>query len=139
MALVRQAGGIVLRTDDGSPHFLLVRAKQNPEHWIFPKGHIEAHESPEEAAAREVEEEAGVQASVLQHIGVVEFPSGGDTIRVDHYLLLFSGQAGAGEKDRQPRWCDYKEAMRLLTFDSSRDLLKKVIGSMGGSRPEALD
>jgi 8-oxo-dGTP pyrophosphatase MutT (NUDIX family) len=57
--LVRQAGAIVFRTDDQGLRFLIVRAKQNPADWIFPKGHIEPGESAAAAALREARERLG--------------------------------------------------------------------------------
>ncbi len=52
---------------------LLVTATRQPNLWVFPKGHIEAGETPEEAAVREVDEEAGVVATVVAPIGTLEF------------------------------------------------------------------
>lgn len=51
---VEEAGGIVFRVVEGQVHILLVlvRAKQKPEAWIFPKGHVEAEESFGAAALR---------------------------------------------------------------------------------------
>jgi 8-oxo-dGTP pyrophosphatase MutT (NUDIX family) len=42
-----------------------VRARTSGDLWVFPKGHIEPGESVGEAAAREVREEAGVEALVV--------------------------------------------------------------------------
>ena len=53
--MVPQAGAIAFRIVDEAPQIMLVRAKKTPEHWIFPKGHIEAGETAEIAAARELE------------------------------------------------------------------------------------
>lgn len=125
MAKVHEAGGIVVRFDDGVPQILLVRARKNPEHWIFPKGHIEAGESAQEAAAREVREEAGIEGSPVVAVGALEFASDGDTVRVDHFLLEFVREIGGGEP-REARWCTYDEALSLLTFAEARELLKRA-------------
>jgi 8-oxo-dGTP pyrophosphatase MutT (NUDIX family) len=111
--------------DEGEPRILLVRAKKNPAHWIFPKGHIEAGESAAEAAVREVREEAGIEATSVAKVGALEFASDGDIMRVEHFLLEFDRVVGGGEP-REARWCGYDEALSLLTFSDARELLKRA-------------
>ncbi len=59
------AGGVVARTVDGERQYLLVEPRRSRGEWVLPKGHIEPGETPEAAAVREVEEEAGVRAAVV--------------------------------------------------------------------------
>ena len=49
------AGAVVYRLEDGQILYLIETARNNPAHWVLPKGHIEAGETPEKAAEREVE------------------------------------------------------------------------------------
>jgi 8-oxo-dGTP pyrophosphatase MutT (NUDIX family) len=56
MQTTRSAGGIVLG-DHGT--IALVRNRKETK-WFFPKGHIEPGETDEEAARREIQEEAGI-------------------------------------------------------------------------------
>jgi 8-oxo-dGTP pyrophosphatase MutT (NUDIX family) len=53
----RSAGGIVLG-DNGA--IALVRNKRGDGSWLFPKGHLEAEETDEAAARREIQEETGL-------------------------------------------------------------------------------
>jgi len=53
------AGVVVVRETPDGWRFLLLRAFR---HWDFPKGAVEAGETPLEAARREVAEEAGITA-----------------------------------------------------------------------------
>lgn len=126
MSKVAEAGGIVVRFDDAKPRFLIVKAKENPNHWIFPKGHIEAGESAKEAAIREVREEAGIEATVLARAGAFEFDYEGETIEVEFYLLEYTRMVGGGEQ-REVRWCTLEEAYNLLTFDDAKDLLRSSL------------
>lgn len=53
------AGGIVVRFENKTPLIALVR-EGNKNLYILPKGGIEAGESAEEAARREIQEESGI-------------------------------------------------------------------------------
>lgn len=118
------AGGVVVRTEEGSARYLLVSAKGNPDRWVLPKGHIEPGETPETAAVREVSEEGGVAADILESLGSVQFEKNGLFARVEFFLMRYVGERAFGE-DRKRRWCAYEEAIELLAPDYARDLLRR--------------
>ena len=124
MAFVDQAGAIIVARR-GQPMTLLVTAKRNPEHWVFPKGHVEPGETLEIAARREAEEEAGVTGEIIDAAGSTEFALGPDTYRV-HYFVVATGDEGRPEKGRRMKWCSYDEALELLSFDNTRALLRRA-------------
>ena len=103
----------------------MVRARQHPEHWIFPKGHIEPRESAEKAALRELEEEAGVTGKMIAPAGAVEFSSKDCTTRVEYFLVKYQRDVPR-EDDREVRWCSYARALDLLTFPDSKTLLREA-------------
>ncbi len=125
MPAYTHAGGIVIKAHDGEMRFLIVSAKQNPQHWVFPKGRIAPEESAQEAAQREVLEEAGVEADVLEPIGTSAYGAGDETVSV-RFFLMRSVVEGASPEGRQKRWCSYAEALRVLSFDNARDLLSRA-------------
>lgn len=51
---------------------LLITSSRNNENWIIPGGGIEDNENPEDAAEREVYEEAGVQGRLGRLLGIFE-------------------------------------------------------------------
>ena len=123
--IIEQAGAIVVRRRQGMPHVLLITAKRNSDHWLFPKGHIDEGETREEAALREAEEEAGVRATVVGRAGIHTFSLRSETIRV-HYFLATTDDKGRPEKGRQLAWFSYDEALEQLTFPDTRALLKEA-------------
>jgi 8-oxo-dGTP pyrophosphatase MutT (NUDIX family) len=126
MRKVPQAGAIALRERKGRVEAMIVRARKDPSQWIFPKGHIERGETAEDAAVRELQEEAGVDGSADGVIGVSTFQSGTECVDVTFYLVRYSRMVKPSEK-REARWCSIDEARRTLSFDDSRRLLDEAI------------
>jgi 8-oxo-dGTP pyrophosphatase MutT (NUDIX family) len=121
---VSQSGGVVFRTDGGQPRVLLIRAKKDPQKWVFPKGHIEPGESADSAALREVQEEAGVEGELLGPVGSpLEFYSGNERVRVQYFLIRMTTELPSPE-GREKRWLPIPEAEELLDFRNARDLLR---------------
>lgn len=61
------AGGVVIFSNT-----ILLLKKFNGD-WVLPKGRVEKNEKIEEAALREVLEESGVRAEILDYIGMVHY------------------------------------------------------------------
>jgi 8-oxo-dGTP pyrophosphatase MutT (NUDIX family) len=127
VAAVRQAGGIVFRRDRGGISILLVRAKKDPSIWIFPKGHIEDGETPEEAAVRETQEEAGVDGVIVgRRVGEpIEFHNGRERVRVEYFLI--ESRSESDETDgREKQWFGIDAAIGAVAFDSAQRLLREA-------------
>jgi 8-oxo-dGTP pyrophosphatase MutT (NUDIX family) len=116
------AGGIVYRPGNGVLLYLVVTAKKNPDHWIFPKGHIEPGETPEQTAVREVMEETGIKGRIIQPVGDSQFQTAAEAVHGLFYLMEYLGETETKE-NRQQRWCTYNECLNLLTFPDGRRLL----------------
>lgn len=121
---VREAGGIVVRLKNDSPMFLVVRSSDN-KYWVLPKGHLEPHESTEAAAIREVAEEAGVATTPIAYVGRTTFTHNSRRVTVEYQLLRFDTNTNAGER-RETRWCTYDEALELLSFAETKQVLKQA-------------
>lgn len=61
------AGGVVIFSNT-----ILLLKKFNGD-WVLPKGRVEKNENIKEAALREVLEESGVRAEILNYIGMVNY------------------------------------------------------------------
>ena len=119
------AGGVVVRTVNGDAEYLLVEASTARGVWVLPKGHIEAGETPEIAAAREVAEEAGVQATIVARAGENEYDFKGRSVVTVYFLMQYQGEGGRTE-DRALSWRRYEDALALLHFDNLRRVLTQA-------------
>ena len=92
----------------------------------LPKGKIEAGESAEEAAVREVAEETGLHSRIVNPLGSVQYSYDDDDGRVlkeVHFYLLEWVDGDPLEPDGELDrifWCSMDTAQRKLTFDSER-------------------
>lgn len=86
--------GVAVRDDDG--RLLLVgHGDDDGREWAVPGGHVEADETPREAAVREVREETGVTPTVERPLSVAEqtfvHPTADRTSK--GHFVLFAGDA----------------------------------------------
>jgi 8-oxo-dGTP pyrophosphatase MutT (NUDIX family) len=88
------AGGVVARFENGRVHVALVGEK-GLNQYVLPKGHVEAGESLEQAAVREIEEEAGfTQLTLLAPLGIKErLDFDKRAWKKTHYFLFITAQA----------------------------------------------
>jgi 8-oxo-dGTP pyrophosphatase MutT (NUDIX family) len=88
---------------------------------VLPKGRIEDGETPEEAAVREVEEEAGCRAAIMQPVGSLEF----DSMSVAFFLMRYEHDV-AQEDDREIYWGSFEKVRRRLSFEDTREILARA-------------
>ena len=113
----------------------------SPPRWQLPKGLIDAGETPEQAAVREVREEAGIVATPAGLIEKVEYwyqaKQGNERIRyhkfVNFYLMWFeSGDVAQHDNEvNEARWFDAPDAVRTLAFRSERSIVERALQMAG--------
>ena len=117
------AGGVVVRCRDAHVWFLLVSARRQPDQFVLPKGHIEPGESTEDAACREVLEEAGVVARVVDKLGTIHYGAGRGGVCAQFFLMEFVAD-GTSSEGRRRAWLSLEEAIAAIPFDDTRQLLR---------------
>lgn len=91
------AGGLVLDLTGEIPHGALIGRtdRQGRLLWSLPKGHIEAGETAEQAAVREVQEETGIAGVIVAELGTIDFWFVAEGRRIHktvrHYLMRRTG------------------------------------------------
>ena len=125
------AGGVVYRRRAFGPQFLLITALRRPAEWVLPKGHVEPGESPEQAAVREVAEEAGVRAQVVAPLGDLKLLVGGER-QVIRFFLMSAVDDGSEREGRRLGWLGHEEALSRLTYPESRNLIDQASRMLTG-------
>src|SRR6187551_1939601 len=91
----RSAGGVVVRGDETIVIVPTRRGAQGQRVLALPKGHVDPGETPDQTALREVREETGVDAALVEKLGDVRYfyQRGGRRIfkRVTFYLFEYLG------------------------------------------------
>lgn len=119
------AGAVVSRADG---RILVVRRGQAPSAglWSIPGGRVDANETLEVAARREVQEETGLDVVVGALIGEVELPHGADTYLVSDFAATVDGdpdELRAGDDASDARWVTYDE---IQSLDCSPELVETL-------------
>jgi ADP-ribose pyrophosphatase YjhB (NUDIX family) len=120
------AGGVVV--DAGT--VALIRQKKK---WTLPKGRVDPGESISRAARREVLEETGLRATVVEYLGVVESP------RKDTHWFLMALQVDEGHHDDEVdeiRFVKPNKARKLLDSRRDRRVLERALSALAGRPPK---
>jgi 8-oxo-dGTP pyrophosphatase MutT (NUDIX family) len=132
------AGGVVLKTIRGRPMVAAIRPQGKPAGiWALPKGNLDAGERPEETAIREVFEETGVHAHLVEKLGDVKYAytrRGGERVfKIVSFYLLRAGRGRLGDIEErmrvevaEARWLPLDEAPELFAYGGEREMVKKA-------------
>jgi 8-oxo-dGTP diphosphatase len=122
-AEVQAAGGVVL---DGEGRVALVHRPRYDD-WSLPKGKLDAGESFDQAALREVEEETGMRCRLLDELDPVEYRDNkGRQKLVRYWRMAIEDDPGfvANDEVDELRWVPPDEAAELLTYPHDAELVR---------------
>jgi len=126
------AGGVVFREGDEGIEIVLVSRRASGL-FALPKGKVDPGESIEETALREVREESGLVAEILQPLGEVRYWFSDDLgERVDkvvHFYLMRPTGGDMADHDHEfddVAWFHLAEAERLLTHKNQMHILHRA-------------
>ena len=132
------AGAIILGEIEGELKIALAQHQRTDKIWVLPKGHVEDGESIEEAALREIHEEAGLDnVQLIMHLGTITRESikrNGDVEqKTIHFYLAYAlgesqSQAPSDQGFIEAGWFSPEEAIQLLLYESEQTFLKEHLG-----------
>lgn len=120
------AGGVVI-----NPTGRVLCVSQRGTSWSLPKGHINAHEDPLQAAIREIAEESGLAHLIyIRSLGTYQRyrigPEGDDLseLKTIHMFLFKTDEKELCPMDPdnpEARWVEVDKVAELLTHQKDRD------------------
>jgi len=122
------AGGVVLRGDE-----VVVIVPRGRRVLGLPKGRIDPGEDAAQAAAREVREETGVTAELVQPLGDVRYwyrRDGRLIAKVVTFFLFRYLEGDTADHDHEvdeARWMPLAEARTALTHRGERDMIARAL------------
>jgi 8-oxo-dGTP pyrophosphatase MutT (NUDIX family) len=130
---VRAAGAVVHRDGDGGIEVLLVHRPKYDD-WTFPKGKLDPGETFEDAAVREVEEEAGIRGTLGPELPSTRYIDTRGRPKVVRWwgmaLAEAGGVAAANNEVDEIRWLSIDAARRQLTHDRDHVLLDALTAAL---------
>lgn len=132
----KSCGAVVFTRDRGGIRYLLIH--QTAGHWGFPKGHMEAGETEQETALREIFEETGLHVTLLDGFRTcTRYPlprKPGVTKTVVYFLAEFADQKVHVQQTevQNARLLPYAEAIKVLQHEDSRHILTQADNYLTG-------
>jgi 8-oxo-dGTP pyrophosphatase MutT (NUDIX family) len=134
------AGGVVVNGDDVAVIVPVKRAADGSRVLGLPKGHPDPGESAEQAAIREVREETGLEADLIESLGDVRYhyERGHRTVRKDVRFFLFEYRSGSlddhDHEIEEARWMPLRAAAVELTYLGEREMVQRALSRTRSDR-----
>ena len=127
--LVRASGGILWRHGPSGEVEVLVVHRPKYDDWSFPKGKLEAGETDEECALREVEEETGFRCTLGPELTSTAYiDRKGRPKEVRYWVMTIEdGSFTPSDEVDEVRWVTGSQARWLLSYDRDRDVLEAFL------------
>ena len=133
------AGGVTVRNFRGRPFVAAVRVKGGTV-LALPKGQIDAGERAADAALREVREEAGVSAELVEKLGDVRYwyqRDGERVLKVVSFFLFRYRSGSVRDHDHEvdsAEWVPLEDAPRLLAYKGEREMAEAALSRWAPDR-----
>ena len=122
------AGAILYSIDNDIIKYILV--EESDGHIGFPKGHLEIGETEELCALREIWEETGIRAVLIDGFREpVAYPKANDIMKhVTYFIATYSDQTPVHKADEVNGLLilSFEDAYEALTYDNSKKWLEKA-------------
>jgi 8-oxo-dGTP pyrophosphatase MutT (NUDIX family) len=134
------AGGVVLRDGDVAVIVPVKRAADGGRVLGLPKGHPDGDETAEQAATREVREETGLEADLIERLGDVHYiyerKTGPVSKLVTFFLFAYrSGDLADHDHEiEEARWMPLEQAADELTYDGEREMVRRALSRRAADR-----
>jgi 8-oxo-dGTP pyrophosphatase MutT (NUDIX family) len=128
------AGGVVYRREPEGVEIILAarRTRRGDLAWGLAKGGIEADETAEDAAVREVREETGIEAEIEESLGETRYFYVWEDVRIRktvHFFLMRATGGDPNDRDDEMedvRWFPLERALKRAAYRGEREVLGRA-------------
>ena len=138
--LTPHVGAVVVRDGEVVVIVPTRRGAQGQRVLALPKGHVDPGETPDQTALREVREETGVDADLVEKLGEVRYfyQRAGRRIfkRVTFYLFAYRSGSLDDHDDEveEARWMPLEQAIAALSYDGEREMAERALSAIAHDR-----
>ena len=132
------AGGVVVRRLQGRPFVVVVRVRDAI--LALPKGHPDGRESAAAAARREVREETGVEAELVEKLGDIRYwyaREGERVMKIVAFFLFRYRSGNVADHDHEVEealWIPLDEAPERLAYKGEREMAESALSRLAEGR-----
>jgi 8-oxo-dGTP pyrophosphatase MutT (NUDIX family) len=122
---------VVVVVRRGPELLVLERSQARGGYWNLVAGGVEDGESAGEAAARELDEETGLRASVRSLGLELEYDGPSGPVRVDPFVADAppAWEPVLDDEHVAYRWCELDEAVALLAYEEPREAVRAAVAA----------
>jgi 8-oxo-dGTP pyrophosphatase MutT (NUDIX family) len=138
------AGGVVVRRLRGAWHLAAIRPAGKTV-WALPKGLVGRGEDPAATAVREVAEETGVEAALVEKLGDIRYVytwEGERVFKVVSFFLLRYRRGRLGDlppayahEIAEARWLPLADAPALLAYKGEKEMAERAQAAVATVAP----
>ena len=103
---------------------------QNTGHWGLPKGHVEPGETEIQTAKREVKEETNIDVELNEKFRYTMVYNPKEDVEKEVVFFIAKSinnkQIAQLKEISEVKWFEFDKAIETITYDNSKELLKKV-------------
>lgn len=130
---VVSSGGVIYKRQGGRVYVCLIERTDRAV-WGLPKGEIDAGETPEQTALREVAEETGLEGEIVQDLGSIDYwfwwkPEGARYHKTVHFFLMkyVKGETSAHDHEvKTAQWFPIDEAADKMAYRNEIEVVERA-------------
>jgi 8-oxo-dGTP pyrophosphatase MutT (NUDIX family) len=134
------AGGVVVRESEVIVIVPVKRDARGNRVLGLPKGHPDANETPQQAAAREVREETGVSAELVGELGDIKYSYERKGRRIAKTVAFFLFEYRSGDvadhdhEIEEAFWMPLAQAADALSYEGEREVVARALSQVRADR-----
>lgn len=127
----KSCGAVVFRKENGVVYYLLLHHESG--HWDFVKGNVEQNEQEKDTVLRELKEETGIEGAkfIEDFREKIKYFYRRDGNLINKEVIFFLIETGTKDvkisfEHTGFKWLIFSDALKAVTFQNSKDVLKKA-------------